>query len=493
MTSRRVFLCLLLCFTSILTIAQVQYYEISPEIQEVYDLTEQLNIQEAIKLCNDIKTTQTGNLMVHHVENYTDFYTCFITEEEKVYEKLSPNKELRLDKLKEGDNTSPYFRFSQAEVLLQWALVELKFKKYVNALYNINKATNLLEENKNLFPEFKLNNKSLSVIHALVGTIPDTYKKPLSWISSFEGTISQGYSEISEMTCSIGPENMFYKEVFVIKALIELHLLDDKIASWETVSGSLLDEKPSPLLKFITANVAHRTYDNNVAISILESRESNSDKMSFFYLDFLEGAYKLNNLDPNSNQGLLLYVNNFKGINYIKEAYMKLAWYEYAINNNEKGFFYYLDLCKSKGEAITDEDKYAQEYAEKYKLPNRGFLRARLLFDGRYYSRALDELLSIEGSLKIYEKDEFYYRKARILFEQKNYPEAIKGFISVVNKEQKNRDLYLVSLYYLSLSYEKLNKNNLSKKYYNKALQTNFGPYKSSLHQKSKAGLLRLK
>ena len=491
--SNRVFFLLLLFLVKNVD-AQVYYFDVDhQDIHKAYQLAEQLKLDQARAFCDELKISQPGNLMVYHVENYIDFYHCFISEEDRVYKQVEPNKELRLTQLTKGDENSPYFRFSQAEVILQWALVDLKFKNYLSALININKATNLLEENKIAFPEFILNDKSLSVIHAVVGTIPDSYKKPLSWVSSFEGTIAQGYSEISAMTCDIDESDLFYKEVYVIKALIEMHLVDDKQAAWSTASNSLLDKKATPLMKFVLANVAHRSNNNDIAISIL-SKEQKAEKnqLSFYYLDFLHGAYRLNNLEETADQYLLNYVKNFKGKNYIKESYLKLAWFEYAVNNDKDAFFKYLELCKVHGESITDEDKYASRVAQKAILPNRGFLRARLLFDGGYFERAMDELNKIEASVKPEEVAEFQYRKSRILFEQRKYNEALVGLYAIINRSEKNEDFHITSLYYIALTYERAENLELATSFYKRVLSEKSGAYKSSLHQKAKAGLLRL-
>lgn len=489
--SNRVFF-LFLLFISNNVDGQLYFYEINEDIHKAYELAENLQLEQAREFCEEIKSDQPGNLMIYHVENYIDFYHCFITEEDQVYNQVQRNKEDRLNQLAKGDKNSPYFRFSQAEVILQWALVDLKFKNYISALYNIHKATNLLEENKLAFPDFILNDKSLSVIHAIVGTIPDAYKKPLSWISSFDGTISQGYQEISSMTCSVDEDNLFFKEVYVIKALIEMHLVDDKQAAWSTASHSLLDVKSSPLMKFVLANVAHRSNNNDVAISILDKEAKGENQLLFYYLDFLQGAYRLNNLEEGANQFLLSYVNNFKGKNYIKESYLKLAWYEYAVNSDKSAFYKYLELCKRKGEAITDEDKYALKFAEKATLPNRAFLRARLLFDGGYFERALQELSAIERNITTNEEAEFLYRKSRILFEQRKYNDALTGFFGIINRHEKSEDYHLTSLYYIGLTYERAQNSEQAKQFYKRVLAEKSGAYKASLQQKAKAGLLRL-
>ena len=68
---------------------------------------------------------------------------------------LKENKKNRLDILEEGDKDSPWFLYSsQAEVHLQWAGNRLKFKEYLTAAYEINKAYRLLTKNQELYPNF---------------------------------------------------------------------------------------------------------------------------------------------------------------------------------------------------------------------------------------------------------------------------------------------------------------------------------------------------
>ncbi len=489
--SVRVFF-LLSLFIPLTAQTQVYYYEINEAVEKLYGLSEELKLKEARAFSAKVKKEQPGNLLLYHIDNYADFYEIFISEEEHIYEKYSAFKEERLKQLKKGDASSPYYLFSQAEVLLQWALVDLKFKNYVSALYAIHKATTLLEENKRKFPEFIWSDKSLSVIHAIVGTIPDLYKKPLSWISSFEGTIEQGYREICDMTCSVETSNVFYKEVYVIKALIELHLVDDKMAAWSTVSQTLLDEKSTPLLQFILANVAHRTYHNDIALSILRKRKK-EEEIPFFYLDYLQGAYALNNLEDDADIHLLSYVHHFKGKNYIKDAYLKLAWHAYAVKHDEALFYSYLNQIKVNGESITDEDKYALEIAEKGALPNRTFLRSRLLFDGGYFERSYRELMDIEKHVKVEDQNEFMYRKSRILFEKKQYVESITGFRTIINQAERSYDFYVTALFYTGLSYERMGEIDKAISFYELVLKQDSGAYKTSLHQKAKAGLMRLR
>ena len=93
--------------------------------------------------------------------------------------------------LKKGDENSPYYLFSQAEVNLQWAFVRIKFAQYFKAVWEIRRAYKLLEANQKKFPNFAPNKKSLGILHAMVGTVPDNYQWGMK-ILGMQGTIAQG-------------------------------------------------------------------------------------------------------------------------------------------------------------------------------------------------------------------------------------------------------------------------------------------------------------
>lgn len=111
-------------------------------------------------------------MMVYHIEDYIDFYKIFINEDYNEFVELEKNKNIRLSKIASGDKKSPYYRFCEAEIKLHWALGRLKFEEYFTTLKELKSAHDLLTENSKLYPDFAINKKSLSAIHALVGTFP---------------------------------------------------------------------------------------------------------------------------------------------------------------------------------------------------------------------------------------------------------------------------------------------------------------------------------
>ena len=489
--NRVYYLFLFLIFT--LT-SNAQNFDFSITLKSAYDEIIHLELEKGTKILESIKSNDPSNYLVYHIENYIDFFTCFINEELDEYNRLSPNKNIRIAKIKSGNSNSPYYLFSQAEIILQWSLVELKFKKYIPALTGMNKAIRLLEENEKLFPDFLANKKSLSALHAIVGTIPDTYKSMLSWISSFNGSIDQGYKEIQYVASKIDSTFPFKEEVWVTKALIELHLVNNKEAALSTIDNKNLDYTINPLINFISANITHKAGYNDKAILILEALKPSETQMPLYYLDYLHGIYKLNRLDPDSDQYIRRYLNYFEGQNYIKEAYQKLAWHAWAINQDSIEYKRNMEFCRKRGDDLIDEDKQALDLATKANIPNQVLLQARLLNDGGYEKEALALLQDAESNLRTEAQEiEYLYRRGKIAQGLKLESEAERFYLECLKYPFDNEVYYQTAAsLYIGQLYEKQYDYVRATYYYNYSLKLDPDQYKSSLHQKAKAGKLRV-
>ena len=155
--------------------------------------------------------------MTYYIENYTDFFTLFIQEEETKYKSLLKNKDIRINKIKASDPGSPYYLFCQAEIILQWATIKLKFGDKINAATDVYEAYRLLEKNKQKFPDFTENNKSLSIIHALAESVPSWVRK----IMNIKGSVDLGTSEIRiSANKSISEKSIFKEEIVAIYSYI---------------------------------------------------------------------------------------------------------------------------------------------------------------------------------------------------------------------------------------------------------------------------------
>lgn len=460
-----------------------------------YDQIFNLEFDKAKVTISDIAKNYPDDLMQYQLENYIDFLTIFINEDKPEFKRLEVNKSKRLTKVKAGNPDDPYFLFCQAEITLHWAMARVLFEEYAKAVYEVNRAIGLLEKNSKKFPDFISNKKSLSILNAISGAIPDSYKGIVSALSRMDGTVDQGIAEIEEVIRRTDSEYLFYNEAIAIKALIYLHLKEETEIAWQTLEGSEIDFYESPIANYLKANVAMHIDKNDEAIDILTKRKRSSTAYPFYYLNLVMGKAKLRRLDSDAAIYLQAYINSYGGSSYIKSAYQKLAWYALIINNDASGYRAYIDQCKRSGNKRIDDDNTAHKEALSGKFPNPDLLKSRLLFDGGYLESALQVLDEMDDfKLDQDENIEKIYRKARILHRQGNTSQALSSYSECIKKGKSN-PLYFACNSALQIGniYESQKNYKEARKYYDLCLDIKPSTHKKSIHREAKAGLKRIK
>ena len=70
------------------------------------------------------------------------------------------------------ETTSPYQGFYKAEMMLQLALVQLKTHEEWSAALSLRRAYLIIDENMERYPDFIPQNKTLGLLHLLIGSVP---------------------------------------------------------------------------------------------------------------------------------------------------------------------------------------------------------------------------------------------------------------------------------------------------------------------------------
>ncbi len=472
-------------------------FEWTAALRSAYDKTLSLRFKEAETDLANIRLKDPDNLLVLHVENYLDFFRVYINEEISEFKKLEKNKDKRLETIEEkGDKASPYYLYLQADIRLQWAVARLKFEEYSAAFFETNKAYKLLETNGKKFPKFMPNKKDLGILHAVVGTIPAEYKWAVSWLSSMEGSMDLGRKELEEVLDFAKKNDFIYEdEIYIYYAYLMLHVQNDSEEAWRIINKAKLDPSSNPLACFVMANIAMRTDRGDDAINTLMKRPTGKQFHPFYYLDYMLGLTKLQRLDKDANEYLQRYVDNYKGRNYIKDCYQKLAWHA-LLNGDPSGYKRFMTLCKSKGYTVVGSDKNAQADAVSGEMPAVELLRARVLFDGGRFQRAFDILKDKKPTDYLSEKNriEYYYRMGRITHKLNRHSEALQ-FYQITIDNGTPRPEYFACRAALEKGHilEELGKKTQAKEAYNRCLALSPADHKTVLHQQAKAGLRRLR
>lgn len=485
--------------------AKAGIYQFNNNIYKAYTEVLKLNFNGAIAYIKTENKENPENLVPVYLLNYIDFLTLIISEDENLFENLKPNKNIRLSALEKGSPASPYHRYYQAEIHLQWAAARIKFNEYLTAAYEINKAYRLLRQNERIFPDFIPNKKSLGLINAMVGSIPDNFRW-LVRIIGMSGTIDEGVSQLVHVlrTAESNKKYAYLKpETVFILAYVNLNLYNDQTLLNEIITFVVNDTKiqeltqSSALINYAVANIYMRSKTSNeIALRTFNRYSGCQSCFPFWYRHYAMGLAKLYRQDKNADKHFYTYINNFEGMNYIKAAYQKLAWHHF-LNNDAAAYHKYMALVKSEGQQNTDEDKQALSEAETNEIPNYYLLKARLLFDGGYYDRALSTLLTANKN-KAFEtfKEalEFTYRMGRIYHEMKNYKQAMDFYKLTIEMGQDHKFYYAANAsLQMGLIYENQNNFNKAKHYFEWAQNMKNTQYKNSIDQKAKAGLNRIK
>ena len=117
--------------------SSAQQFDFNQKCINAYNLILKLQIDTARKILNEEEIANSKNLIPVFLENYADCILITANENANDLNSLLPNKEKRLAALEKGDKTSPWFKYTQAEVNLQWALSQIKFEQYYDSFFEI--------------------------------------------------------------------------------------------------------------------------------------------------------------------------------------------------------------------------------------------------------------------------------------------------------------------------------------------------------------------
>jgi len=478
--------------------SQNYHYDFNDRCQRAYEKIILLQMDSAQYLIRLEQKKNPSNLIPVLLVNYYDFIEIVIHENEALFEQKKEEKKTRLNLWKQGPKNSPWYLSGQAQIKLQWAFTRVLFDEYFTAATEINSAYHILEENKQLYPEFLADNMGIGILHAMIGVIPDQYQWALDMFG-FYGSIELGVTEIKKQL-EEQENDVFHAEALFYYSFVRMNLQTDAIRFSELLQYYETDlfkngGQQSPLLSFSKAVILLKI-DNDEAIHFLQNLKFNEEQAKFHYNTFLLGQALLYQLNPASTKYLEDYIKNYPGNNYKKTALQRQAWSQFIIGDT----LAYQRLMKKvllTGTELLDADKSAKKEAlavEEGYLPNVHLLKSRIQFDGHYYKGALMELNHMDLSqAQSADQLEYHYRKGRIYHEMHRYPKANKAYNVALNKGKDQNSYYAAnaSLKMGEIAEEEKNWTK-AKQYYKTCLSLDFSEYRRGIRAKAKAGLQRV-
>lgn len=494
----------LLLYASVITVlpsatlaqpTRSMYFEYSVLGSEIYRQIFSFHIEDARSALKTLHYREPGNLVAVHLENYLDFFLLYTSEDRSLYQKLKKNEEARLKLLQQGDQNSPFYLYFQAEILLHWAFLKLRFGEYLPAFTSISKAHKLLQRNHAKFPTFLPNLKNLGILHAMVGAVPDNYRWGVRLLGGLRGSVRQGKTELQTVLTKSGArDSLFREETMLLYTYLLLNISNEPEKAWQILQRAGLRPKANLLHAYLLASVAMQCKLNEEALSLLENRPRYPTLLPFPYLEFLHGTVKLRKLDPGAPDHFLRFLKSFKGENGIKESYQKLSWAA-LLRNDLADYQHFKMQALSQGVAETGADKNALQEAQNPTIPPLPLLKARLLFDGGYLDKALQTITQVKPNdfKNIAEQIEYHYRIGRIHHSLGNMSAALSAYRISIDMG-KNSPLYFAcnAALQTALLYEKQKNLPQARQFFRLCLSLYPTDYRNSLHQSAKAGLNRL-
>ncbi len=477
-------------------------YDMNNQCLQAYENILNLRLKKAESILKFESESNPNNRIVPYLRNYAGFLEVIISEDKHKYESFSSNKQGFLNHIVSGDVGSPWHLYTQAQIHLQHSFAALRFGDYASGAVGINKSYRLLVKNETLFPEFRPNQVALGLLQVLIGSIPQNYQWATK-ILYLQGTVQQGTENMQRALLDPATNQKFpflISESIFLLTFTTFNLSEDPgkvefIDRFFDKPENRLTLRNSPLLIYARSIFLMHTGRNEEAIEVLNLAPQSEDYFPFYYLQYLSGLAKLNRMDKDADVWFLRYVNNFKGNSFIKSAYQRLAWIS-LIKNDITGYKNYLKRVELFGNTTIDGDKQAEKESQSKSVPNALLLKARLLSDGGYYAKAEKVLNEIDQTLLKSEHDklEYVYRMARNNHNWGKVSQAKDDYVKTILRGEKQPWYFAAnSALQLGLIYENEGNPEKARQYYKKCLAMNYDEYRTSISQKAKAGLSRVK
>jgi len=470
------------------------YFDFNSNCILAYKGLMSLRLTEARMLINREKSVHPQNAITILLDNYYDFFTILTTENRDQFEKLQANKSARIDRLENESENSPYYNYCIAQVNLQWALLHSRFAEYTTAGFEINKAYRLLQDNVKKYPNFLPENIPFGVVNVLLGSLPGGPLKSILAFLGIKGDTQTGVQMLEKLSETLKKSGYAfgYDELVFYLTYIQTDVVNDPLAYNKMLHLVNGIDSTSSLKSYIAGYVALRTGHSNEAITLFQNRVQGPEYQPYPYMDYLLAIAKMNRQDEDANNYFNKFLKTYNGVNFIKDTYLHLAW-SCLLDGDMKRYNAFVELVKSKGNLYNDKDKQALDEAND-NAPDASLLRARLLCDGGFYTKAIAALnnKTVSDFSLPRDKIEYYYRLGRIYDAMDKNDEAIKYYNNAIAIGRNSTYHYAASsAIRIGIIYEERKDFARARSAYNMVFDFKTKQFKNSLEQKARDGIKR--
>jgi tetratricopeptide (TPR) repeat protein len=498
--ARFLFAIFLLIFTFFTSSAQTCFLFDSTQ-QVMYREASQLKTISVKKKLLHEKTVAPSNLANLFIEDFSDFLAVIAISSKDAFEYYKTKNSERIEIFENASFSSPYIKFSLSEFYLHRAICRVLFNEKFKAVFDLKNALSYSKSNCNEYPLFELNYKTKSLLNIILGSIPPSFKWA-SGLISLKGDYKTGITELNRMlNLSYIKEdyNCFFPEILTYKVITtqQSSATTNESKQLSTYFSTLTVKRELPknyILLYAWSDYLMKNGQNDMAIKVICSQQKDSGYIPFWPIEFIQGVALQNKLDKSCVPHFLAYIHGVRKGNYINACYQRLAW-QSLLNNTPLEYDKYIQQI-NRSVVNTEQDQVALFEQQSQQKPLVPLLKARLLFDGGYYTESMEELTSLktENLFNSIYQLEYYYRLARNYEKQENFTRAIYLFNKVIIDGSSIANYYAANA---ALNAGNICEQLFNKKqaqfYYKKCLSLSPNQYKESIHQKAKIGLERIR
>lgn len=488
------YILILIYFTSFYKTQAQSYFQWDDRIQQITDAVTSMRIPEAKKSIQAERKIHPNNLCLDLLESHADLYELFFNENKEVFKTAYPLFSSRIDKIELGPENSPFHHYSLGLLYLSKAAVAVRFERNIEAAWDFRKAYIYFKENKKKFPNFSPNNVYFGLLTTLLGSVPNNYQWLLN-IIGMPGDINGGIAMVQGY---INGKDQYSKITRNVAMLIYPYLViifeGNKNKALAFLENAGYDFKRNQLHAYMATNIYLGNQQAKQAIEIANGIIKTDAYSDVPFWNFEKGYGYMNQLKLDlAEQEFSLFLQNYKGNFYVKDAYEKLAWIAY-LRSEKRRAEEYRSFVIQKGTEVPDADKMAMQNAKSEIWPNPLLLRARLLSDGGMFKESIDLLKgkSTNDFQSASDKAEFVYRLARNYDLMGERDLAIKYYNNAISFGRNVKDYFAArSALQVALIYEERKDFTRAVEYFKTATSMKDYPYKNSIDQKAKSGIYR--
>ena len=490
--------CVTILYLFLVTVNQLYAndFEWTPQIQKAYSEISSLKLENGRDI---LKQYRVRSAFVPYLESFADMIEMGILENKDKYENFIEQQEQRIKTLEQFDENSPYQKFLIGEINLHTSFIKLKYGHEIKGANQVIKAYRILTKNALKFPAFLPQQKSLGILHIVIGSMPKKYQ----WITNvlgIKGNVMQGIQELDNV---IRNDKVFSMEAELFHYILSTYIVSN-LGDKSKALISFVQKNPQNLaITFVGTSLLIKMGKSEIALNFIKKRPISNEYLPVPFFDYFLGEiYLQKGKYVEASNAYQDFIKNHRGFNFLKEANYKIFLCN-DLNNELKIETKYLHHVLKVGETIVEPDKVALKSAQQILKANvstssieKKLKKIQLATEGGYYQEGLLLLDKLDelSIVKVKDRVEKIYREGRIFHLMGNTEKAMSRYQKVLAISIEQPTWYFAprSCLYMGNILQLRNDKKRAVYFYKKTLQYEDYEGSNGVEIKANAGLNEL-